>query len=189
MVSTAASYSFTSDASRALVANFIAQPALMPGIARKRDAFLARRRERLGVAGMRQLSMGNWSNSTRTVNVVDSQKQVTSRRCQATVSSGWRIREFAPGTKLRQYRTSEGQSMHLSHCHWLVRIGRNTAAQTALFIAVILFIANLDALVDHVLHPEIPYFDQEHIVVGAVTAFVCAILFAKLCKDALDNNW
>jgi len=50
--------------------------------------------------------------------------------------------------------------MHLSHCHWLVRIGRNTAAQTALFIAVILFIANLDALVDHVLHPEIPYFDH-----------------------------
>ena len=70
--------------------------------------------------------------------------------------------------------------MHLSHCHWLVRIGRNTAAQTALFIAVILFIANLDALVDHVLHPEIPYFDQEHIVVGGVTAFVCAILFALL---------
>jgi hypothetical protein len=34
--------------------------------------------------------------------------------------------------------------------------------------------------VDAVLHPEIPYVDLEHMVTGAVTAFVTAVLLALL---------
>ena len=70
--------------------------------------------------------------------------------------------------------------MSLNSRQWLARIGRNTVVQTVVFIAVILLIANLNALVDTVLHPDISYFDQEHIVVGGVTAFVCALLFVLL---------
>ena len=47
----------------------------------------------------------------------------------------------------------------------------------ALFI---LLIANLGAITDHVLHPEIPYFDVEHIVVGGVNAAAVACLFVVL---------
>ncbi len=44
-------------------------------------------------------------------------------------------------------------------------------------IFIIAFIANLNALVDFVLHPEIPYFDDEHLLVGGCTAVVCIIAF------------
>ena len=36
---------------------------------------------------------------------------------------------------------------------------------------------NLNALVDYVLHPDIPYLDEEHFIVGGITVFVSAILF------------
>ena len=63
---------------------------------------------------------------------------------------------------------------------WAARLGRNHVVQTTLCAATIVFIANLSALVDAVLHPDIPYFDQEHIAVGGVTAVVCTILFAAV---------
>ncbi len=37
--------------------------------------------------------------------------------------------------------------------------------------------SNLSALVDAFLHPEIPYFDIEHLIVGGVTGLVSSILF------------
>jgi hypothetical protein len=40
--------------------------------------------------------------------------------------------------------------------------------------------SNLDALVDAVIHPDLPYFDKEHLVVGAVTAMVMTVLFGIL---------
>jgi len=39
---------------------------------------------------------------------------------------------------------------------------------------------NLNAMVDVVLHPEIPYFDKEHLIVGGVTGFVSMVLFGLL---------
>jgi hypothetical protein len=36
--------------------------------------------------------------------------------------------------------------------------------------------ANLDAIVDSFLHPDIPYFHPEHIIIGGVTAFVSVVL-------------
>ncbi len=49
-----------------------------------------------------------------------------------------------------------------------------------LCLAAIIFISNLNALVDYVLHPEIPYFDAEHIIVGSITAVIAAILFGAV---------
>lgn len=50
-----------------------------------------------------------------------------------------------------------------------------------LLIATTLFMANLDAVVDHFLHPEIPYFHPEHLIMGgvfgAVTALLTGIIF------------
>ena len=36
--------------------------------------------------------------------------------------------------------------------------------------------SNLNALVDYVLHPYIPYFDKEHLIVGGVTGLVSIVL-------------
>ena len=49
-----------------------------------------------------------------------------------------------------------------------------------LYLLAILLIANLNALVDLVLHPEIPYFDEEHLIVGGVTAVVCTVILCLL---------
>lgn len=56
-------------------------------------------------------------------------------------------------------------------------IFRNTALQLVVFISTVVFLGNLNAIVDHFLHPAIPYFDQEHLIVGGITGLVSAILF------------
>ncbi len=40
--------------------------------------------------------------------------------------------------------------------------------------------SNLGAIVDSVLHPEIPYFDAEHIIVGVAAAVVSNLLLVLL---------
>lgn len=40
--------------------------------------------------------------------------------------------------------------------------------------------SNLNALVDLLLHPEIPYLDPEHIIVGSATALISAVAFGVL---------
>ncbi len=47
-------------------------------------------------------------------------------------------------------------------------------------ICVIIFMANLDAITDAVIHPGISYFDHEHLIVGSVTGLVTIILFGML---------
>lgn len=51
---------------------------------------------------------------------------------------------------------------------------------SGIYLLVVLFMANLNALVDAVLHPDIPYFDEEHLLVGFTTGSVTAILFAAV---------
>ncbi|MHB0962354.1 MAG: hypothetical protein ACYC5V_03975 [Gemmatimonadaceae bacterium] len=43
-----------------------------------------------------------------------------------------------------------------------------------------LALGNMNAIVDSVAHPEIPYFDPEHLVVGSATAAVAAALSVLL---------
>lgn len=54
------------------------------------------------------------------------------------------------------------------------------AFRIVLLISVILLMGNLNAVVDKILHPEIPYFDAEHFIVGGVTALFSAILLFLL---------
>ena len=52
--------------------------------------------------------------------------------------------------------------------------------QLFVYILIIILMANLNALVDAFLHPEIPYFDREHLIVGGVTGLVSSILLGLL---------
>jgi hypothetical protein len=58
----------------------------------------------------------------------------------------------------------------------LRRIGNSTGCQAAICIAVLSLMGNLNALVDAAIHPDIPYFDEEHLIVGGVTALVSTII-------------
>lgn len=58
----------------------------------------------------------------------------------------------------------------------------NTRVQLFIFAAVVAFLSNLDAIVDSFVHPEIPYFDREHVIVGGIAGLVSAILFGLLIR-------
>jgi len=47
-------------------------------------------------------------------------------------------------------------------------------------IVVLFFVANLGALIDGFLHPEIEYFDTENLIVGGITALVTGVIFLFL---------
>ncbi len=62
----------------------------------------------------------------------------------------------------------------------LVNLERRVRLRIVIGIGVILFMANLDALTDLIIHPAIPYFDQEHLIVGGVTGLVTTVLFGMM---------
>jgi two-component system cell cycle response regulator len=59
-----------------------------------------------------------------------------------------------------------------------------------IYLLVIIVIFNLNAIVDQVLHPEIPYFDHEHLIVGGVAALITSIMlgFIFLYTKRLEKN-
>jgi PAS domain S-box-containing protein len=61
---------------------------------------------------------------------------------------------------------------------------QSRVAKLALLILVysgiVLLIVNLSAIVDLFLHSDISYFDEEHIIMGATTGLIAAILFGGL---------
>lgn len=59
-------------------------------------------------------------------------------------------------------------------------IFKNSTLQMGVFLFIVVLISNLNAVVDTFVHPEIPYFDREHLIVGGVTGLVSAILFGLL---------
>ena len=62
----------------------------------------------------------------------------------------------------------------------LLSLDRRVRLRVAIGICVILLMANLDSLIDSVIHPDIRYFDQEHLIVGGVTGLVTVVLFGLL---------
>jgi len=59
---------------------------------------------------------------------------------------------------------------------YLPLVRRKFAVRMALAVAVIAFVSNLNALIDLFLHPEISYFDAEHLIVGGATGIMVALL-------------
>jgi PAS domain S-box-containing protein len=50
----------------------------------------------------------------------------------------------------------------------------------ATYFFITLLIINAGAIVDSFFHPEIPYFDEEHLIVGGFTGVICIILFSLI---------
>lgn len=56
------------------------------------------------------------------------------------------------------------------------RMRQTAIANISIYIVIILLLSNLNAIVDSFLHPEIPYFDHEHLIVGGITGFFGSIV-------------
>lgn len=50
----------------------------------------------------------------------------------------------------------------------------------AVYSVITLLIINSGAIVDSILHPEIPYFDEEHLIVGGITGLTCLVLLSLI---------
>ena len=61
---------------------------------------------------------------------------------------------------------------------WLFELFRNRVFQGISFLFIVFLLGNVNAVVDHFLHPEIPYFDEEHLIVGGVYIFISILLFS-----------
>ena len=59
----------------------------------------------------------------------------------------------------------------------LITFERSSAIKVILAVFVILFMTNLNAIVDLLLHPEIPYFDSEHLIVGTIVFIFTSFFF------------
>ncbi len=57
---------------------------------------------------------------------------------------------------------------------------REFPVRIAIYALIVLSFANLNAIVDMVLHPEIPYFDEEHLLVGGIAAVALASVLGVL---------
>ena len=57
---------------------------------------------------------------------------------------------------------------------------KNLKIKIALYILLVLLMSNLNSFVDAVLHPDIPYFDEEHLIFGGITGLLTAIVFGVL---------
>jgi PAS domain S-box-containing protein len=57
---------------------------------------------------------------------------------------------------------------------------KHTVLQVMGYLVIIILMSNLDALVDAVFHPDIPYFDPVHLIVGGATSFVCILVFGLI---------
>jgi len=74
----------------------------------------------------------------------------------------------------------KGELMEINHFFPKGAFFKRTIHQLFIYILIIILMSNLSALVDVFLHPEIPYFDTEHLIVGGVTGLVSSILLGLL---------
>lgn len=49
-----------------------------------------------------------------------------------------------------------------------------------IYIGIVLLLANINAVVDMFQHPDIPYFDEEHLIVGFVAGFISVTVLVIL---------
>lgn len=71
---------------------------------------------------------------------------------------------------------------------WHALKGVLTVGKIGVFLLALLTTANLGALLDLVLHPEIPYFDEEHLLNGGVYALLVCLLFGGFALYELQRK-
>jgi hypothetical protein len=59
----------------------------------------------------------------------------------------------------------------------LLSFPRSIPKQIAIYAILVVLMSNLNSLVDLVFHPEIPYWDDEHMIVGGITGLVAFAVF------------
>src|SRR5512146_914809 len=57
---------------------------------------------------------------------------------------------------------------------------KRTLLQVMIYVLLVILMANLSPIVDSIHHPEIPYFDNEHLIVGGITGIVSMVIFGLL---------
>jgi hypothetical protein len=57
---------------------------------------------------------------------------------------------------------------------------KSTPLQFAVYASLVIFMSNLNSLVDLLFHPEVPYWDEEHLIVGGITGIVSFVVFGFL---------
>jgi hypothetical protein len=73
-----------------------------------------------------------------------------------------------------------GLTMNLYTSRILLAIRKSPQIQIVIYVTILLLMGNLNALVDVALHPEVSYFDGEHLIVGGLTICVSGALIGLL---------
>lgn len=71
---------------------------------------------------------------------------------------------------------------------WFAIIAKRTVWQVMIYLLIVIFMANLSPLADSFLHPEIPYFDKEHLIVGGINGAVSMLIFGLLLFHVRSLN-
>ncbi|MBE0605711.1 MAG: hypothetical protein IH610_05405 [Deltaproteobacteria bacterium] len=53
----------------------------------------------------------------------------------------------------------------------------NIPLQIAVYAFLVVFMSNINSLVDLVFHPEAPYWSQEHLILGGITGIISFVVF------------
>lgn len=69
----------------------------------------------------------------------------------------------------------------------------NIPLQIAVYAFLVVFMSNINSLVDLVFHPEAPYWSQEHLILGGITGIISFVVFGffllyvRNLKEATDK--
>ena len=75
----------------------------------------------------------------------------------------------------------------------LLSFPQSIPIQIAIYAVLVILLSNLNSLVDLVFHPELPYWEEEHLIVGGVTGFIAFavfgyfLLYVRNLHDALTK--
>ncbi|HIJ91690.1 MAG: GGDEF domain-containing protein [Desulfobulbaceae bacterium] len=61
---------------------------------------------------------------------------------------------------------------------------RQRMIRLLIYLAIVLLMANISPIIDSFLHPDIPYLNSEHLLVGSITAGITALLLSLLISHA-----
>ena len=62
----------------------------------------------------------------------------------------------------------------------LLMVTGSVSRRIVFYIAAIFLMANMNALIDKIIHPEVPYMDYEHLIIGGITALLGCVFFSIL---------
>ena len=61
---------------------------------------------------------------------------------------------------------------------------RQQIIRLLIYLVIVLLMANISPVIDSFMHPDIPYFDPEHLLIGGITAGITALLLSLLISHA-----